>query len=78
MCLVIALSRLFPDVPLLLAGIGAMLAIALLRLVQQGWRETLLVAAALAAIAVLLWAGSPALIAVGNWNLLFFFVLLVG
>lgn len=62
----------------LLAGIGAMLAIALLRLVQQGWRETLLVAAALAAIAVLLWAGSPALIAVGNWNLLFFFVLLVG
>ena len=62
----------------LLAGIGAMLAIALLRLVQQGWRDTLLVAAALAAIAVLLWAGSPALIAVGNWNLLFFFVLLVG
>ena len=62
----------------LLAGIGAMLAIALLRLLQQGWRETLLVAAALAAIAVLLWVGSPVLIAVGNWNLLFFFVLLVG
>ena len=62
----------------LLAGIGAMLAVALLRLLQQGWRETLLVAAALAAIAVLLWAGSPMLIAVGNWNLLFFFVVLVG
>lgn len=62
----------------LLAGIGFMLAVALLRLLQQGWRDTLLVAAALGAIAVLLWVGSPWLMAVGNWNLLFFFVLLVG
>ena len=62
----------------LLAGIGAMLAVALLRLLQQGWRDTLGVAAALGVIALLLWAGSPWLMAVGNWNLLFFFVLLVG
>lgn len=62
----------------LLAGIGLMLAVALLRLMQQGWRETLVMAAALAAVAALLWAASPVLVAVGNWNLLFFFVLLVG
>jgi len=62
----------------LLAGIALMLAVALLRLVQQGWRETLQVAVALAVIALLLWVGAPVLMAVGNWNLLFFFVLLVG
>ncbi len=62
----------------LLAGIGFMLAVALLRLMQQGWRETLLMVAALGAIALLLRAGSPWLMAMGNWNLLFFFVLLVG
>jgi len=62
----------------LLAGIALMLAVALLRLMQQGWRETLQVAVALGVIALLLWAGAPALKAVGNWNLLFFFVLLVG
>ena len=62
----------------MLAGIGLMLAIALLRVLQQGWRDTLLAIALLGALALALWAASPALVAIGNWNLLFFFVLLVG
>lgn len=62
----------------MLAGIGLMLAITVLRVLQQGWRDTLLVVALLGALALALWAASPVLVAVGNWNLLFFFVLLVG
>ena len=62
----------------MLAGIGLMLVISLLRVLQQGWRDTLLVVAVLGALALALWAASPLLVAVGNWNLLFFFVLLVG
>ena len=62
----------------MLAGIGLMLVIALLRVLQQGWRDTLQVVGVLAALALALWAASPLLVAVGNWNLLFFFVLLVG
>ncbi len=33
---------------------------------------------ALAALALALWVAAPSLTAIGNWNLLFFFVLLVG
>ncbi len=62
----------------LLVGIVLMLAISLLHLARLGWRETLLMGAALAALAGLLWLGSGALLAIGNWNLLVFFVLLVG
>lgn len=62
----------------MLAGIGLMLAMTLLRLARLGWRDTLLMAVTLAVIAVLLWWGWPLLIGIGNWNLLFFFVLMVG
>ena len=62
----------------MLAGIGLMLLIAALQLLRQGWRELVLGALVLGAIALGLWAAAPALTAIGNWNLLFFFVLLVG
>ena len=62
----------------MLVGVALMLAIAALRLLRQGWRETALAAVALAALALALWVAAPGLTAVGNWNLLFFFVLLVG
>ncbi len=62
----------------MLVGVALMLAIAALRLLRQGWRETALAALALAALALALWVAAPSLTAIGNWNLLFFFVLLVG
>ncbi len=62
----------------MLVGIGLMLLIAALRLLRQGWREVVLAAAVLGALALALWAAAPALTAIGNWNLLFFFVTLVG
>ena len=62
----------------MLAGIGLMLVIALLRLARQGLRETLLMALVLAGIGGLLWLGAGPLTAMGNWNLLVFFVVLVG
>ena len=62
----------------MLVGIGLMLAIALLRLLRIGWRDALAAALALGLVAAGLWAAAPALTALGNWNLLVFFVLLVG
>ncbi len=62
----------------MVAGLVLMFAVALLRLLQQGWRDMLLVGAVLAAVALGLWAGAPVLDAIGNWNLLFFFVVLLG
>ena len=62
----------------MLVGIGLMLAITLLQLLRQGWRDTLLAAFVLGALALGLWVAAPTLTAIGNWNLLFFFVLLVG
>ena len=62
----------------ILVGIGLMLLISCLRLLQQGWRELLIVAALLALAALGLRATAPQMIALGNWNLLFFFVGLVG
>ncbi len=62
----------------MLVGVGLMLAIAALRLLRQGWHETALAGLALGALALALLAAAPGLTAVGNWNLLFFFVLLVG
>ena len=61
----------------MLAGIGLMLLIAALRLLRQGWRE-LVLAAAHSSSAMAPSTAAPSLTAVGNWNLLFFFVLLVG
>ena len=62
----------------MLVGVGLMLVIAALKLLRLGWRDLLVAAAALGTIAVVLWAAAPALTAMGNWNLLIFFVLLVG
>lgn len=58
-------------------GCAAMLAWSLLRLSRLGWRPVLEVAVALALLAVLLWLGAPALKAIGNWNLVVFFVVLL-
>lgn len=60
------------------AGAALMIAISLLRLARLGWRAVAAVAAALAALAALLWIGAPALVAMGNWNLLVFFAALLG
>ncbi|WP_237479932.1 TRAP transporter large permease subunit [Lichenibacterium dinghuense] len=62
----------------MLVGIGLMLLISLLRLARLGWRDAAAAALALGAVAALLWVASPALTAMGNWNLLVFFVALVG
>ena len=62
----------------MLAGIGLMLVVSLLRLARQGLRETVVMLGVLAVLAGVLWLASPPLIAMGNWNLLVFFVLLVG
>jgi len=60
------------------AGFGLMLAISALRLLQFRLRDLLGVAALLGAIAALLWFAAPALAGVGNWNLVIFFMLLLG
>ena len=62
----------------MVAGIVLMLAVSLLRLARLGLRETLLMMAVLAAMAGVLYLASPNLMAMGNWNLLVFFVILVG
>jgi tripartite ATP-independent transporter DctM subunit len=59
-------------------GCALMLAICAIRLVAHGVRDIALVVAALAAAAVVLWLAGPYLLALGNWNLLIFFVLLLG
>ena len=60
------------------AGSALMIGLALLRLARRGWAEVLGVAATLGALAVLLWLGSDWLAAVGHWNLVIFFALLLG
>ncbi|KTR03709.1 ABC transporter permease [Aureimonas ureilytica] len=62
----------------MLVGIGLMLAVAALRLLKLGWRDVALSVLALGVLAAGLYAAAPVLTAIGNWNLLFFFVLLVG
>jgi tripartite ATP-independent transporter DctM subunit len=59
-------------------GFGLMMAIAVLRLAQHRLRDVAGVAAVLAVLAVVLWMGAPMLSHLGNWNLLVFFVLLLG
>jgi len=62
----------------MLVGVALMLLISVLKLLRLGWRETLMAALVLGVLALGLWEFAPALTAIGNWNLLFFFVLLVG
>jgi tripartite ATP-independent transporter DctM subunit len=60
-------------------GIVLMLTVALIRLVREApWREAIGLIAAVACLGFILWLAGPALIAIGNLNLLVFFVLLVG
>jgi tripartite ATP-independent transporter DctM subunit len=59
------------------AGCAVMLAIAALRLVALPRRAVVEVALVLAVVAGLLLVAAPALKAIGNWNLVFFFVALL-
>jgi TRAP-type C4-dicarboxylate transport system permease large subunit len=60
------------------AGIALMLFVAIVRLLGLGWRRWVPVLASLAAVALLLHVGAPVLRAIGAWNLVVFFVLLMG
>lgn len=59
-------------------GGALMIAISLLRLARRGLAELIGMAAVLAALAGVLYLGSPWLQDIGNWNLFVFFVLMVG
>jgi len=59
-------------------GCTLMLAIGLLRLMRFKLRDVAIVAAVLGALAVALAFGGDLLVGIGNWNLLVFFVLLLG
>ncbi len=62
----------------LAVGCVLMLCVAGLRLARHGWRDLGCVAVVLAAIAAALYLGGSQLQAMGNWNLAFFFILLLG
>ena len=59
-------------------GVGLMLVEALLRLTRHGRRDIAFATLVLAGVGAALWAATPALQAMGNWNLLVFFVGLLG
>ena len=59
-------------------GIGLMLLVAISRWFRLGWRRWLPMLLGLAAIALLLHSGAPLLRTMGAWNLVIFFVLLMG
>lgn len=59
-------------------GFGLMILLSILHLLQFRRRDILPPAAILAALALALYLGHPALAALGNWNLLLFFVILLG
>jgi tripartite ATP-independent transporter DctM subunit len=58
-------------------GAALMLFTCLVRLARLRLKPLLVVGAAIAAIAAALWLGAPTFKAMGNWNLLFFFVVLL-
>lgn len=60
------------------AGSALMIALALLRLARRGWADLLGVALTLGLLAGALWLGAGWLEGIGNWNLLIFFMLLLG
>jgi TRAP-type C4-dicarboxylate transport system permease small subunit len=60
------------------AGFTLMIAISVLRLLQFRLRDVAEVGAALAVIAAAIWLATPVLGGLGNWNLVIFFVLLLG
>jgi tripartite ATP-independent transporter DctM subunit len=59
-------------------GFALMIAISVLRLLQCRLRDVVGVGAALAVIAAAIWFATPVLGGLGNWNLVIFFVLLLG
>lgn len=59
-------------------GIGLMLLIVAVRLLELGWRRWLPALAGLVTATLLLHAGAPMLRAMGSWNLVVFFILLMG
>ena len=59
-------------------GIALMLATALLRMARHGSRDIAITLVVLAATALVLWGAAPALKALGNWNLIVFFAILLG
>jgi len=58
-------------------GCALMILVAAPRLARQRPRDIAIVAVLLAALAGLLWAAAPALTALGHWNLIVFFVVLL-
>lgn len=61
------------------AGIALMLIAALIRMIRLAdWKQIVLGVAVIAVMAAAIMALQPALLALGNYNLLFFFVLLLG
>ncbi|AKZ65071.1 ABC transporter permease [Herbaspirillum hiltneri N3] len=62
----------------LAVGCLLMLCVSGLRLARHGWRDLGFVAVVLAAIAAALYLGGSQLQAMGNWNLAFFFIALLG
>src|SRR5476649_1008183 len=58
-------------------GAALMLLSCVLRVVRLRLRPVLIVAAVLALVAAALWVAAPTLKTIGNWNLLFFFVVLL-
>ncbi len=59
-------------------GAALMIVTALARLLRLGWRDVLFAAGLLAALGVALHVAAPPIKAVGSWNLVLFFVLLLG
>lgn len=62
----------------LAVGCVLMLCVSGLRLARYSWRDLAFVGMVLAAIGAALYLGSSSLQAMGNWNLAFFFILLLG
>ncbi|HTR83006.1 MAG TPA: TRAP transporter large permease subunit [Reyranella sp.] len=58
-------------------GVALMLLTCLLRVVRFRLKPLLTIVAILGAIAAVLWLAAPLLKAIGNWNLVFFFVILL-
>lgn len=59
-------------------GCVLMLSVSAVRLARHGWRDLAFVGGVLAAIAAALYLGGSSLQAIGNWNLGFFFIVLLG
>jgi tripartite ATP-independent transporter DctM subunit len=59
-------------------GFALMMAISVLRLLQFRLRDVIGVGAVVALVAAAIWLAAPVLSGLGNWNLIIFFVLLLG